>query len=59
MRLRTIELICLNLLNNSKYAAPNGAFGLLIGDNYRRVAPMELSEKLAFSHRPSVLGYQV
>ena len=38
----TMGYTFLNPLNDSKHVAPNGAFGLLMNDSYRPIAPAEL-----------------
>jgi hypothetical protein len=42
MMLLTTRYTFLNPLNDSKHAAPNGAFALLANDSYRPIAPTEL-----------------
>lgn len=51
------KLLFLNLLNDSKHVAPNGAFGALMNDGYIPIAPMEPKQLLRLNcpSRPSSL----
>lgn len=46
MMLPTTRYTFLSLLNDSKHAAPNGAFSLMTNESYRPVAPTELISEL-------------
>ena len=47
----TTRYTFLSRMHDSKHVAPNGAFGLLINDSYRPIAPTELISVLSPSRR--------